>query len=66
MESIKKSVLSARLVPSKLREHLMLNATRITTYALVRAEVLNYLRSKQAAMALSGPVPMDLDALTFG
>eukprot|EP00959_Pyramimonas_sp_CCMP1952_P191614 4006923-Pyramimonas_sp.AAC.1 len=44
----------------------MLNATRFTTYALIRAEVLNYLRPKQAAMALSGPAPMDLDALAFG
>eukprot|EP00959_Pyramimonas_sp_CCMP1952_P196278 4103568-Pyramimonas_sp.AAC.1 len=34
MESIKRSVLRTRLVPSKLREHLMLNATRFTTYAL--------------------------------
>ncbi|CAK0905881.1 unnamed protein product [Prorocentrum cordatum] len=30
MESIKKSVISTRLVPQKLREHLMLNATRFT------------------------------------
>ncbi|CAK0873953.1 unnamed protein product, partial [Prorocentrum cordatum] len=65
MESIKKSVLSTRLVPNKLMEHLMLSATRFTTYALVRAEVLHYLRSKQEVMALSGSVPMDLDALAF-
>eukprot|EP00959_Pyramimonas_sp_CCMP1952_P412960 8653648-Pyramimonas_sp.AAC.1 len=61
MESIKKSALSTRLGPTKLREHLVLNATRFTTYALARAEVLNHLRSKQATMALSGPAPMDLD-----
>eukprot|EP00959_Pyramimonas_sp_CCMP1952_P095950 2006095-Pyramimonas_sp.AAC.1 len=66
MESIEKSVTSTRLVPQKRREHLMLNATRFTTYALVRAEVLNHLRAKQAALALNGPAPMDLDALTFG
>ncbi|CAK0854432.1 unnamed protein product [Prorocentrum cordatum] len=66
MGSIKKAVLSTRLVPTRLREHLALNATRFATYASVRAAVLNYLRSTQAAMALSGPAPMDLDALAFG
>eukprot|EP00959_Pyramimonas_sp_CCMP1952_P440031 9212591-Pyramimonas_sp.AAC.1 len=66
MWSIKKSVLSARLFPIKLREHLMLNATRFTAYALARADALNYPRSEQAAMFLNGPAPMDLDAPTFG
>ena len=70
MESIEKLVLSARLVPNKLRERLMLNATRFTTHDLVRAEAINYPRAKQATIvaqtASSGPAPMGLDRLMFG
>ncbi|CAK0847351.1 unnamed protein product, partial [Prorocentrum cordatum] len=38
MESIKKSVRSRGLVPNKVREHLLLNATRFTTLAVVRTQ----------------------------
>eukprot|EP00971_Amphidinium_carterae_P330780 6463992-Amphidinium_carterae.2 len=51
-----------QLPDSALRQHLLLNATRLTTWSLFKQEVVNI----RCAQANLGPVPMQLDALRKG
>ena len=55
------------MCPNKLQDHLDLQASRLTTYDQVKAEVLAYLENVETRKeAKSGAVPMDLDSLAKG
>ena len=57
---IKTAVLQKGLQDEQLRNHLVLNATRLTTWAEVREEVRVVMSTR---MALQGPIPMDISAI---
>ena len=55
------------MCPNKLQDHLDLQASRLTTYDQVKAEVLAYLENVETRKeAKSGAVPMDVDSLAKG
>eukprot|EP00435_Cladocopium_sp_Y103_P016581 s2981_g4.t1 len=70
LEIVKKLLeLSAANVsrPNKLQDYLDLQASRLTSYDQVKAEVLAYLENVEARKeAKSGAVPMDVDSLAKG
>ena len=56
-----------QMCPNKLQDHLDLQASRLTTYDQVKAEVLAYLENVETRKeAKSGAVPMDVDSLAKG
>ena len=55
------------MCPNKLQDHLDLQASRLTSYDQVKAEVLAYLENVETRKeAKSGAVPMDVDSLAKG
>ena len=56
-----------QMCPNKLQDHLDLQASRLTTYDQVKAEVLACLENVETRKeAKSGAVPMDVDSLAKG
>ena len=56
-----------QMCPSKLQDHLALQASRLTSYDQVKSEVLAYLENVETRTeAKSGDVPMDVDSLAKG
>ena len=56
-----------QMCPNKLQDHLDLQASRLTSYDQVKAEVLAYLENVETRKeAKSGAVPMDVDSLAKG
>ena len=56
-----------QMCPNKLQDHLDLQASRLTTYDQVKAEVLAYLENVETRKeAKSEAVPMDVDSLAKG
>ena len=56
-----------QMCPNKLRDHLDLQASRLTSYHQVKSEVLAYLENVETRKeAKSGAVPMDVDSLPKG
>ena len=56
-----------QMCPNKLQDHLDLQASRLTSYNQVKAEVLAYLENVETRKeAKSGAVPMDVDSLAKG
>ena len=51
------------LVPSDLQGHLELNLGRLTSYELLRREMVSFADTKRAFTATDGAVPMEVDAL---
>ena len=51
------------LAPSDLQGHLELNLGRLTSYELLRREMVSFADTKRAFTATDGAVPMEVDAL---
>ena len=51
------------LAPSELQGHLELNLGRLTSYELLRREMVSFADTKRAFTATDGAVPMEVDAL---
>ena len=67
MKTTSAEVVCSRCVPIKLQDHLDLQASRLTSYDQVKAEVLAYLENVETRKeAKSGAVPMDVDSLAKG
>jgi hypothetical protein len=63
-ESIKVAILGTKLSDSRLRAHMNLNATRLSTYGLARKEAVDYLRAKRTWNEKDSA--MEVDAITEG
>ena len=62
-DAIKVGVVIRNLEEGALRQHLLLNMARLSTWASFRAEVAQ-IRRAQATLSVSGPVPMEVGAFT--
>ncbi|CAE7420072.1 RE2, partial [Symbiodinium sp. CCMP2592] len=51
------------LAPSELQGHLELNLGRLSSYELLRREMVSFVDTKRAFTATDGAVPMEVDAL---
>ena len=63
-ENIRIGVLLRRLPEGALKQHMLLNSTRLTTWEAVKLEVENLRRAQIAVGVGSNPVPMEVDALS--
>ena len=52
------------MCPDKLKEHLLLNASRFLTYNAIRLEIINYLEAKFASGDSTKATPMEIGSFT--